>query len=123
MCRARHDHRMLRQPGELVSPAARLLIALVTGYRLTLSAVLGRQCRHLPTCSEYALVALRLHGAWAGLFLAVARVSRCGPFGSHGYDPVPETLRADARWWCPWRYGVWRMRRPEDELAPSEPAE
>ena len=61
----------------------------------------GRQCRYQPTCSEYALDAFRLHGFWPGFFLAFARLCRCGPFGGHGYDPVPRTLRADARWWLP----------------------
>ena len=118
MCRA-CDHKTIQGRSGSVSPAARLMIVLVTGYRLTVSAVLGRQCRYLPTCSEYALEALRLHGAWAGLFLTAARVGRCGPLGSHGYDPVPMILRADARWWCPWRYGVWRGPRDDDKLAPS----
>jgi putative membrane protein insertion efficiency factor len=80
-----------------------------------LSALLGRHCRYLPSCSEYALDAFRIHGFWPGCFLAFARLCRCGPFGGHGYDPVPKTLRADAHWWLPWRYGVWHTPRDPEQ--------
>jgi uncharacterized protein len=95
---------------------ARIAIALVWLYRLSLSALAGGQCRYQPTCSEYALDAFRLHGFWPGFFLAFARLCRCGPFGGHGYDPVPRTLRADARWWLPWRYGAWRTPLERDDV-------
>ena len=71
-----------------------ILLALIRLYQLTLSALLGRRCRYLPTCSEYASTAISRHGAWRGCLLAIARVSRCHPWGGSGYDPVPETLRA-----------------------------
>jgi putative membrane protein insertion efficiency factor len=81
-------------------------VGLITVYRYTLSSVMGRQCRHLPTCSEYGIDALRRHGAWAGGWLLLARLSRCRPGGSHGYDPVPENLEPQG--FRPWRYGRWR---------------
>ena len=59
-------------------------------YKLTLSPLIGRQCRYLPTCSEYAAEALILHGAWRGSWLAAKRVCRCNPLGGSGYDPVPQ---------------------------------
>ncbi|MBV9738283.1 MAG: membrane protein insertion efficiency factor YidD [Hyphomicrobiales bacterium] len=96
------------------SPLAFLAMGLVQLYRHSLSAVMGRQCRYLPTCSEYALNALRLHGFWAGSFMTLARFCRCGPFGGHGYDPVPPMLPDTARWWLPWRYGIWRGPREGD---------
>jgi putative membrane protein insertion efficiency factor len=109
-------------PSRPASLAARMAMLLVQIYRHTLSALLGRQCRYLPSCSEYALDALRLHGFWIGSIMAVARISRCGPFGGHGYDPVMQAPPAAARWWCPWRYGVWRMPREDDKLAvPKQP--
>jgi uncharacterized protein len=95
---------------------ARIAITLVLIYRYSFSALLGRQCRYQPTCSEYALDALRLHGFWPGAFMTLARVCRCGPFGGHGYDPVPRTLRAGARWWLPWRYGAWRSPREGNDI-------
>ena len=58
-------------------------------YKLTLSPLIGRQCRFLPTCSEYAAQALILHGPVRGSWLAARRLCRCHPWGSAGYDPVP----------------------------------
>lgn len=70
--------------------AQALLKAPIHVYRYTLSAFLGRQCRHLPTCSEYALEAIDRHGASRGFRLALWRVLRCNPWGTSGYDPVPD---------------------------------
>ena len=59
-------------------------------YKLTLSPLIGRQCRFLPTCSEYAADALIGHGPWRGSVLAVKRLCRCNPWGGgSGFDPVP----------------------------------
>lgn len=58
-------------------------------YKLTLSPLIGRQCRYLPTCSEYAAEALIGHGSWRGSWLAARRLCRCNPWGGSGYDPVP----------------------------------
>ncbi len=58
-------------------------------YKLTLSPWIGRQCRFLPTCSDYAAEALILHGPLRGGLLATWRVCKCHPFGGSGYDPVP----------------------------------
>ena len=68
---------------------AKLLIALIRGYQLTLSPFLGGSCRFLPTCSTYAMEAIAAHGAWRGSRLALVRLSRCHPLGRSGYDPVP----------------------------------
>jgi len=59
-------------------------------YRWTLSPFLGRQCRYHPTCSAYALEAIRKHGVVKGYGLALRRVLRCHPWGDAGFDPVPE---------------------------------
>jgi len=58
-------------------------------YKLTLSPLIGRQCRFLPTCSEYAADVLIGHGPWRGSFLAARRLCRCHPWGGSGYDPAP----------------------------------
>ena len=65
------------------------LILLVRIYRLFVSPLLGANCRHLPTCSEYAIEALRLHGPLRGGFYAVKRISRCHPWAEPAFDPVP----------------------------------
>lgn len=66
-----------------------LLILLLRGYQYLISPLLGPRCRYSPTCSEYAVLALREHGALKGSWLALRRVLRCHPWGSSGYDPVP----------------------------------
>jgi putative membrane protein insertion efficiency factor len=85
--------------------------ALVLIYRHTLSPLIGANCRHLPSCSEYSDEALARHGLWAGSWMTLARLSRCHPWGSSGLDFVPPALPAAARWWLPWRYGKWRALR------------
>ncbi|MCC0016969.1 MAG: membrane protein insertion efficiency factor YidD [Rhodobiaceae bacterium] len=87
------------------------MIGLVRVYQLTLSSFMGRHCRYLPTCSEYTSDAIRMHGAWAGLWMGIARIQRCRPGGGDGFDPVPEKPASAARWYVPWRYGVWRLPR------------
>ena len=68
---------------------ARLLVGLVRLYQLLLSPLLSPSCRYLPTCSSYAIEALRAHGALTGSWLAARRILRCHPWGGQGLDPVP----------------------------------
>lgn len=68
---------------------ARLFIALIHVYRWCLSPLLGQRCRFFPSCSEYAIDALRQHGIIRGSWLAVRRLARCHPWHPGGYDPVP----------------------------------
>lgn len=65
------------------------LIVLVKIYQFTLSPIMGRQCRYHPTCSWYALEALRTHGGFTGAVMTIRRIARCHPFAKGGYDPVP----------------------------------
>jgi len=58
-------------------------------YKLVLSPYVGRQCRYLPSCSDYAAEVLISHGPWRGALLAANRVCRCNPWGGSGYDPPP----------------------------------
>jgi uncharacterized protein len=64
-------------------------IALIKLYQWILSPLLGPKCRFTPTCSDYAIEALKKHGFFKGAWLAIRRISRCHPWGGHGYDPVP----------------------------------
>ena len=64
-----------------------LLIGVVRAYQLLLSPHLGRTCRFHPTCSNYAIQALREYGVLKGIVLTVHRLFRCHPWGGHGYDP------------------------------------
>lgn len=67
----------------------RLLIALLRGYKRWLSPLLGPRCRFAPSCSEYAMQAIALHGATRGGWLAARRIARCHPLHPGGHDPVP----------------------------------
>ena len=58
-------------------------------YKKSLSPLLGPRCRYVPTCSQYALEAIKKHGPWKGGFLALKRFFSCHPWGGDGYDPVP----------------------------------
>lgn len=68
---------------------ARMLMGVVRFYRTAISPWTPPSCRYTPTCSEYALQALELHGAARGSWLAARRVMRCHPWGGQGFDPVP----------------------------------
>jgi putative membrane protein insertion efficiency factor len=81
---------------------------LIKIYRHTLSPLIGYECRHLPTCSDYADQALDRYGLWAGGWMTLARLLRCQPFGTSGLDFVPDTPPPGARWYLPWRYARWR---------------
>lgn len=58
-------------------------------YQLVISPLLGPRCRYIPTCSQYAIEALQIHGTVKGTVLSVKRICRCHPWGGFGYDPVP----------------------------------
>ena len=64
-------------------------IALIKLYQWIISPWLGSKCRFTPTCSQYGIEALKKYGPLKGLWLTFKRVSRCHPWGGHGYDPVP----------------------------------
>ena len=64
-------------------------IFLIRVYQWVISPWLGPKCRYTPTCSNYAIEALRKHGVIKGLWLASKRIASCHPWGGSGYDPVP----------------------------------
>jgi uncharacterized protein len=66
-----------------------LLRYLIRAYQLTFSPLLGPRCRFYPSCSQYALEALRVHGTVRGILMSLHRLSRCHPWHAGGYDPVP----------------------------------
>jgi putative membrane protein insertion efficiency factor len=73
----------------LTSLARRLFIMLVRVYQLIISPFLGNNCRYYPTCSQYTIEAIELHGIFKGTWLGMKRISRCHPFHEGGVDPVP----------------------------------
>jgi len=72
------------------------LVGLVRLYQATVSPLLGPRCRYAPSCSAYAVEALRTHGVWRGLALGAWRILRCHPWAEGGYDPVPPRRSASA---------------------------
>lgn len=105
--------------GTLSRAGAFALKAPIHVYRYSLSLLMGRGCRYLPTCSEYALEAIDRNGPWRGAWLTTARCCRCHPCtrlgGGSGFDPVPD-IRAERHRWTPWRYGRWRAPAPPGSL-------
>lgn len=69
--------------------AAKLLMGLIQFYRYAISPLIPPRCRYTPTCSQYALEAIRKYGAVKGGWLALKRIGRCHPWGGHGHDPLP----------------------------------
>lgn len=72
-----------------MSPLAHIIALPIKFYRLVLSPWLGLECRFHPTCSSYALEALKVHGGIKGSWLAIRRIARCHPWGGSGIDNVP----------------------------------
>ena len=66
-----------------------ILISFVKLYRVCISPFLPSCCRFQPTCSEYMIESIKIHGIIYGLFLGISRILRCHPFGNSGYNPVP----------------------------------
>ena len=89
------------RPTPVSGPLAALLTWPIQAYRRWLSPVLPARCRYLPTCSDYAVQALRQRGAVLGSALAVWRILRCHPLAAGGYDPVPPGRAGADRRNCP----------------------
>jgi len=79
----------------VVTMIGKLVLLLVRLYQICISPVLPPRCIHMPTCSEYMMVAIQRHGVWRGLWLGLKRVLRCHPFSHGGYDPVPGKVNDD----------------------------
>lgn len=73
----------------LTLPLKWLVLGLIYFYRGAISPLTPASCRFTPTCSQYALEAIRIHGLWRGGWLTLKRIARCHPWGGSGYDPVP----------------------------------
>jgi len=68
----------------------KIFIALIRFYQLCISPMLGPHCRFTPTCSQYAIEAIKTYGAFKGTILTIKRISKCHPFHDGGHDPVPQ---------------------------------
>jgi hypothetical protein len=68
----------------------RIAILPIRFYQLAISPLLGNNCRHLPTCSQYTVEAIEEWGPVKGIWLGLKRISKCHPWGTSGIDPVPK---------------------------------
>ena len=75
---------------KLIKP---IFIAIIKIYQFFVSPILGQNCRYLPTCSEYTIQSIHKFGIYKGFSLSLKRISKCHPWGNHGYDPVPNNLK------------------------------
>ena len=74
----------------IIKIITKALVGLIGIYRAFVSPVIGPRCRHIPSCSEYALDAIKKRGIISGVLLTSKRILRCRPGGTSGYDPVPD---------------------------------
>jgi len=74
---------------DLLKILALPFIFLIKLYQWIISPILGPKCRFTPTCSTYSLQAFKKYGLFKGFWLSIKRISRCHPWGGHGYDPLP----------------------------------
>jgi uncharacterized protein len=80
---------------KLAQIPSRTLIVVIGFYRRFISPLMGPHCRFVPSCSEYAVMALERHGLMRGSYLAARRLLRCHPFHPGGFDPVPSAGKGD----------------------------
>ncbi len=75
------------------SLTGKMAIGLIRLYQYTLSGLLGAHCRFVPTCSQFAIEAIRECGAWRGSWMALLRILRCHPWQKGGFDPVSAHIK------------------------------
>ena len=73
----------------LKSVVSRLFILMIRFYQLSISPILGQNCRYDPTCSQYSIEAINKYGPFKGGWIGLKRILSCHPWGGHGHDPVP----------------------------------
>ncbi|MFW5978586.1 MAG: membrane protein insertion efficiency factor YidD [Bacteroidia bacterium] len=76
----------------IVKIIKKFILLLVYFYRYVISPITPASCRHVPTCSQYMAEAVKLHGPGRGFWMGLKRLSRCHPWGTSGYDPVPRII-------------------------------
>ncbi|MCB0380992.1 MAG: membrane protein insertion efficiency factor YidD [Flavobacteriales bacterium] len=73
----------------LKSVVSKLFILMIRFYQLSISPILGQNCRYDPTCSQYSIEAINKYGPFKGGWIGLKRILSCHPWGGHGHDPVP----------------------------------
>lgn len=79
-------------------PFKMLFLLLIYVYKYCISPLLPKTCRFYPTCSAYAVQAIKEYGAFKGLILAIKRILRCNPRSKCGFDPLPPNIKGEIKW-------------------------
>ena len=79
----------IRMKNKIINLTSKFLISIIRFYQIFISPLIGNNCRYHPTCSEYFIERLKIHGPIKGTILGVKRISKCHPWGGKGFDPVP----------------------------------
>ena len=79
-------------------PFKMLFLLLIYVYKFCISPLLPKTCRFYPTCSAYAVQAIKEYGAFKGVILAIKRVLRCNPKSKCGFDPLPPNIKGEIKW-------------------------
>ncbi len=69
------------------------VIIIIKTYQLIISPILKNNCRYLPSCSEYSILAFKEHGLLIGFYYSLKRIFKCHPLGGNGYEPVPKKIK------------------------------
>ena len=80
----------IEMKNKIINLTSKFLISIIRFYQIFISPLIGNNCRYHPTCSEYFIESLKIHGPIKGTILGVKRISKCHPWGGKGFDPVPE---------------------------------
>ena len=81
-----------------IYPFKLIILGLIYFYKFCISPFLPKTCRFLPTCSNYAIIAVKEHGIFRGLMLAIKRILKCNPKAKCGVDPVPPNIKGEIKW-------------------------
>lgn len=79
-------------------PFKMLFFLFIYVYKLCISPLLPKTCRFYPTCSAYAVQAIKEYGAFKGVILAIKRILRCNPKSKCGFDPLPPNIKGEIKW-------------------------
>ena len=82
----------------LAFPFKIIALGLIYLYKFCISPLIPKTCRFLPTCSNYAIIAIKEHGVVKGAWLAFKRILKCNPRSKCGVDPVPPNIKGDIKW-------------------------
>lgn len=75
-----------------------VFVGFIRLYQLIISPIIRPNCRYVPSCSNYAINAVKMHGAFKGAALGFYRILRCNHFSKGGFDPVPDNYGGDIKW-------------------------